>query len=93
MTAPVWVHALAATFWRLAGGDDERFPRDVRVAIARAFPLTPVHLPQLQVSTAVTWLRAQGVSCKLDAPDRALHACLVAHAGSGIVFVDRCSGP
>ena len=88
MTAPVWVYALAATFWRLAGGDDGRFPRDVRGGIAWAFPLTPVHLPDLRVSSAVTWLQEQGVRCVLDAPDRALHACLVAHAGSGIVFVD-----
>ena len=88
MTAPVWVHALAATFWRLAGGDDGRFPRDVRGGIARAFPLTPVHLADLRVSSAVTWLQEQGVRCVLGAPDRALHACLVAHAGSGIVFVD-----
>lgn len=89
MTAPVWVHALAATFWRLAGGDDGRFPRDMRAAVARAFPLSPVHLPGLQVSSVVAWLRAQGVPCSLDAVDRELHACLVAQAGSGIVFLDR----
>jgi Zn-dependent peptidase ImmA (M78 family) len=93
VTAPVWVHGLAATFWRLAGGDDRRFPRDMRAAVARAFPLSPVHLPALQVSGVVVWLQAQGVRCTLDAVDRPLHACLVAHAGSGIVFLDTQDGP
>jgi hypothetical protein len=83
------VHTLAASFWQPAGGDDGRFPRDLRPAIARAFPLTPVHLPELQVSGVESWLRAQGVRCALDASDRLLHACLVARAGSGIVFLDR----
>lgn len=89
MTAPVWVHALAATFWRLAGGDGGRFPRDLRGAVARAFPLTPVHLPDLQVSDVEDWLLAQGVRCRLAVLDRPLHACLVAHGGSAIVFLDR----
>jgi hypothetical protein len=89
VTAPVWVHALAATFWRLAGGDDGRFPRDLRGAVARAFPLTPVHLPDLQVSDVEDWLWAQGVRCRLAVLDRPLHACLVAHGGSAIVFLDR----
>jgi hypothetical protein len=48
-----------------------------------------VHLPELQVSGVESWLRAQGVRCALDASDRLLHACLVARAGSGIVFLDR----
>jgi hypothetical protein len=84
----VWVPALAATFWRLAGGDDERFPRDMRAAVARAFPLSPVHLPDLRVSGAVAWLTAQGIRCTMDTIDRPLHACLVAHAGAGIAFLD-----
>jgi hypothetical protein len=88
VTAPVWVHALAATFWQLAGGDDGCFPRDLRAAIARAFPLTPVHLAALQVSDVEGWLRAQGVPCTLGVLDRPLRACLVAHGGSGIVFLD-----
>lgn len=88
MTAPVWVHALAATFWNLAGEDDGHFPREIRAAVARAFPLTPVHLADLQVSGVEAWLQAQGVPCALDALDRPLHACLVAHAGSGIVFLE-----
>jgi Zn-dependent peptidase ImmA (M78 family) len=88
VTAPVWVHGLAATFWRLAGGDDGRFPRDMRDAVARAFPLSPVHLPDLQVSEVVAWLQAQGVRCTMDAVDRPIHACLVAHSGSGLVFLD-----
>ena len=88
MTAPVWVHGLAATFWRLAGEDDGRFPREMRAAVARAFPLSPVHLPSLNVAGAGDVAAGQGIRCTLDAVDRPLHACLVAHAGSGIVFLD-----
>lgn len=60
----------------------------MRAAVARAFPLSPVHVPSLTVTGAGGWLRAQGIRCTLDAVDRPLHACLVAHAGSGIVFLD-----
>jgi hypothetical protein len=89
VTAPVWAHALAATFWRMAGGEDDAFPRNLRTAIARAFPLTPVHLQDLCVTDIELWLRRQGVPCALGVRDRPLRACLVAHGGSGVVFVDE----
>ena len=56
MTAPLWVFDLTSRFWELAGGEPPSFPRDLRPAIARAFPLTPVGLPNLRVAAVDGWL-------------------------------------
>jgi hypothetical protein len=85
----LWVDELARQFWHWAGGEPAKYPRDLRLPIARAFALTPVSLPDLCVETVDRWLDARGIDCSLEAPDRPLRACLVACAGGGAIFLDR----
>lgn len=87
MTPPLAVVTAAEVFWAEAGGG-EAFPRDVRRAVARAQPVAIVLLPALHVAKADAWLRRQGLRVAMDVADRPLRACLVAHAGNGIIFVD-----
>ncbi len=87
MTMPFWVTELADLFWQTAGGL-EPFPRNLRIPIANALPLTVVLLPRLRVSSVDRWLGEQQVGCYLSARDRSLRACLVARNGQGAIFVD-----
>jgi hypothetical protein len=84
----LWTYDLAQTFWRSAGGEPHRYPRDLRLPIARAFALTPVGLPDLCVDGVDRWLRDCGIACTLNVHDRPLRACLVAFSGSGAIFLD-----
>jgi len=87
MSSPLWVHELAETFWS-AAGEREQFPRSLRRPVLFAFPLAVVSLADLRVAHLDRWLAQQGVRCPVNVGDRALRACLVAHTGQGLVFVD-----
>lgn len=87
MRTPLWVTETADTFWEMAG-EPEAFPRDLRVPIANALPLTVVLLPKLRVSSVDDWLEQWSIPCNVSIQDRALRACLVARYGHGIVFLD-----
>src|SRR4051812_12428868 len=87
MSTPLWISETADGFWANAGRQ-QSFPRDLRVAIALALPLTVVLLPRLRVSSVDTWLHEQGIPCGLNMRDRRLRACLVARYGQGLIFMD-----
>lgn len=87
MSPPLWVVEAAASFWREAGEPD-RFPRDIRRAIARTSPIAIVSLSRLHVARANEWFRQQHVSVDISVNDRPLRACLIAQSGSGIILVD-----
>ncbi|MGH2459756.1 MAG: ImmA/IrrE family metallo-endopeptidase [Chloroflexota bacterium] len=87
MSSPLCVSETAETFWSDAG-QPEPFPRDLRVPIANALPLTVVLLPRLRVRAIDDWLRRQGIRGAPTVADRAVRACLVARSGQGFIFVE-----
>lgn len=87
MRPPLQVMEAAARFWS-AVSLAESFPRDVRRAVARTQPVFIVMLPALHVAAVEAWLRRLGPGIHTGVDDRPLHACLVAHGGTGFIFVD-----
>ncbi len=84
---PLWVAELADAFWG-AAGMREPFPRALRRPISRALQMVVVTLPRLRFKDVLAWLRRHRLACRCSAADRSLHACLVAWAGWGYVFLD-----
>ncbi|HVC33996.1 MAG TPA: ImmA/IrrE family metallo-endopeptidase [Chloroflexota bacterium] len=84
---PLWVSEAAAAFWAAAGGP-EPFPRNLRIPIANALPVTVVLLPKLRVVAVEDWLRHRGIRCAPSVADRRLRACLVGRYGQGFIFVE-----
>lgn len=91
MSLPFWARELAHSFWSAAG--DEPFPRDLRLPIARALPLTVCFLPQLRVGGIESWLARAGAPYCAGVADRPLRACLVARNGHGLIFIDGVDAP
>jgi hypothetical protein len=89
---PVWVAELAASFWAAAGAP-QPYPRTLLGPIAIAVPLTVVFPPRLTIASILSWLRQNGIDCKLTSPDRSLRACLVARHGHGFAFIDGTDSP
>lgn len=92
MTMPLWVWETARDFWA-AAEESEAFPRDLRVPVARALPVTVVLLPRLRVATVDAWLRRRGVDGPTALSDRPLRACLVARNGHGFIFLEGADPP
>jgi hypothetical protein len=92
MSTPLWVGELAEQFWATAG-EPPPFPRDLQRAVALALPLAIVDLPRLRVAAIDTWLARNRSACRLGVGDRRLRACLVAHGGCGVVFLDGADPP
>jgi hypothetical protein len=88
MSVPLWISETVEQFWQAADGDPQTFPRDLRVPIARALPLTIVLLPRLRVAAIDAWLREYAGWWSTGIHDRALRACLIACYGQGVVFLD-----
>ncbi len=92
MNVPWWVVELAAAFWTRAGRH-EPFPRDLRTAIACAFPLPVVTQRSLSTRAVREWLCRRRLACPLPNTDYPLRACLVARDGAGYIFVDDEDDP
>ena len=92
MSAPLWVSELAEWFWA-AAGQPPPFPRDLRQAVLLALPLGIVDLPRLRVAAIDVWLARRAAACRMGVADRPLRACLVAHGGAGLVFLDGADPP
>ncbi len=86
MSVPLWVADLASGFWAQAG-EEEPFPRTLR-DVVYTLPLELLELRALRLAAVLTWLRERGARLPIDLPDRPLSACLFAHGGKGIVFLD-----
>lgn len=92
MNVPVWCADLAAEFWARAGTVPP-FPRDFRLVVAGALPLSVVELPGITFAAVRQWFERIALPIPLDEPNRRLRACLVAWLGEGFVFVDSCDEP
>jgi hypothetical protein len=88
MSVPSWVAELVRTFWAEAGMS-EAFPRTLRRPTLRALPVSIIPLPRLRLDKVRGWLHENGISCPCVEPDRSLRACLVAHRGHGLIFLDE----
>jgi hypothetical protein len=87
MSVPLWVAELVRTFWA-AAGTTEPFPRNLRRPCFRALPVSIILLSRLRLDGVRTWLRENGIHCPCEETDRPLRACLVAHHGHGLIFLD-----
>jgi hypothetical protein len=85
--APLWVVVLADEFWK-ATGLAEPFPRSLRQPIVRVFTGPVVHLAAVRLRHVQAWLAQRSIPCPCTEPDRPLRACLVAHSGGGVIFID-----
>jgi hypothetical protein len=85
------VQAAAEAFWTAAGSPPP-FPRDLSLVLPLALPLGVVVLPALALARVEGWLARRGVPYRFPCQDRRLRGCLLAHAGSGLVFVDGADG-
>lgn len=87
MTLPLWSVEMAQAFWDHAG-ITERPPRNLRIPIANALPLSIVLLPKLHVEAVGQWFRNRRIPFDSIVRDRALRACLVARFDHGVIFLD-----
>lgn len=81
------VVAWAEMFWRRAQSI-EAFPRSLESTIAWILPLAVIKVPRLWLSELRTWLHERRIPFRPLGADRQLRACVIAHAGRGIVFLD-----
>lgn len=81
------VQQVVDEFWSAVGAR-ESFPRTLESAVPWALPLALVKLPRLWVYDVYAWLAQRHIALPADIPNRALHACTIAHAGRGFIFVD-----
>jgi hypothetical protein len=88
----VWLRAVTEDFWR-AAGQIEPFPRSLEAPVLSALPLSIVKVARLSVAEVRDQLRRRGIDFRVDAPDRALHGCLVAFRGNGLVLLDGSDPP
>lgn len=89
MTLPIDPHLvrIARVFWAKARIPQTR-PRDLENAIALTLPLAVVSLPRMSLSCVEAWLDRRGVPYNFPCADRAIHGCLVAYRGTGLIFID-----
>lgn len=86
-SAPYWLHNFVDRFW-IAAGELEPFPRRLEGPVSWALPLAIFKVPRLCVHDVERRLAEVGITFRVATPDRVLHGCLVAFAGTGIVFLD-----
>lgn len=79
---------IAERFWTQSGCALD-FPRPIEDAIPLALPATIVRLPAVNAGHVARCLFRYGIPARLPDDDRELMGCLVAHRGSGIIFLDE----
>ncbi len=87
MDSAVLIENTVQEFWALTGGAP-RYPCDMQTAITLTLPLELYSMPELRVSTVLTWARRVGIALHIGGRDRFLHGCLVADRGKGTIFFD-----
>lgn len=87
MKAPLWALELANEFWK-AAGFQEPFPRQLRRPITYALQGSIQYLHGMRLEGVKDYLQQRGIPCPCDRADRPLRACLVAHVGWAIIFID-----
>lgn len=82
----------AERFWLLAGVS-EPFPRTLESAVSRGLPLVIVKLPRLDAQGINDYIQTNGLYLECQTASRSLRGCLIARAGTGIVFLDGTDPP
>lgn len=75
-------------FWKRAGGEPRKFPRNIEPALLTALPVAIIHLPKLGISAVEDWLAIRNATYRFACKDRPLRGCLIAFAGRALIFVD-----
>lgn len=76
--------ALRATGLR----SESSFPRDLMADVVMQLPVSIVPLAGLSAHAVRRWLGQRCIQHEVSDTDRALHGCLVARAGQGILFIN-----
>ena len=87
MTA-LCVHEIADRFWADVGEEPMSFPRELADVACWAIPVEVFELPNLSVGAINRRLAERQVEHRLAISDRPLRACVLAHEGNGLLFVD-----
>lgn len=83
---PGWLAHAVDRFWR--SEPPPPFPRDLELHILLHLPVAVVEVPNLTVEDVRAHLRPEAAEPLASLPNRRVHACLLAYAGVGIIFVD-----
>ena len=87
---PGWLTTVVERFWH--SQPPPQFPRDLELHVLLNLPLAMVEVPELTVNDVRAHLGAEAAHVLAALPDRRVHACLLAYAGVGIIFVDATDG-
>lgn len=87
MSVPLWTADLAYHFWERVGVN-EPFPRRLRESLLYTLPLELVELPRLTLHQVHHWLNDRNADLQPPETDLSLCACLFAHGGEGIIFLN-----
>lgn len=90
---PKWLVDAVRQIWGSADDFGEYFPREVELSVLWRLPLAIVELPNLTGASVVEWLGDRGIQLSVYTPPAGLRGALVAHAGSGVLFVDAADDP
>jgi hypothetical protein len=82
----LWIQRLAEEFWQSSGAA-EPLPRNLESPVLWALPVAILKFPKLHLSDAGLWLEQRNIF-GVDDGERDLHACLIAFAGRGLIFLD-----
>ena len=83
---PGWLAHAVDRFWRSEA--PAPFPRDLELHILLHLPVAIVEVPNLTVEDVRAHLNPQAAEPLASLPNRRVHACLLAYAGVGVIFVD-----
>ena len=88
---PGWLATVVDRFWRPR--PPVAFPRDLELHMLLNLPLAIIELRDLTVDDVRAHLGAEASRLLAKLPNRRVHACLLAYAGVGIIFVDATDEP
>lgn len=82
-----WLARTAAQVWDAIGVTPTP-PRDLAPLVSRAFPLSVVALPALDLCQIERWFHQRNVPYRFLCHNRALCGCIIAVRGHGLLFID-----
>jgi hypothetical protein len=86
-----WALKAAADFWEASQTPRSslQFPRNIARAVPWALPVSIVRVGGLRVAALQQRIATLGLPPLAASSGRRLHGCLVAHRGSGLIYVDE----
>jgi hypothetical protein len=88
---PGWLSTVVDRFWR--SHPPVEFPRDLELHVLLNLPLAVIEVADLTVDDVRARLGPEASGLLARLPNRRVHACLLAYAGVGIIFVDATDEP